>query len=195
HVAFELVGVLEERGQSAWGTDNDDVVFVPLSAFRARLHGGLGQFIDGTIVVSAVSREETAAVQARIESLLRARHRIRPGATDDFTVRNLSDIAAARQEGAATMNALLAGIALVSLVVGGIGIMNIMLVSVKERTREIGLRMAVGAKPRNVLTQFLVEAVTLSVLGGLLGVALGLAVAVWMAGRFDWPLLVEPSVV
>jgi len=195
NVPFEVVGVAATKGQSAFGSDNDDVVFVPVTAFRSRLQGGLQQFVDGVILVGATSQAATTGVEASIESLLRTRHRIRPGTPDDFTVRNLADIAAAQQEGARVMTSLLAGIALVSLVVGGIGIMNIMLVSVKERTREIGLRMAVGARPRNVLTQFLVEAVSLSLIGGLSGVAVGLAIAFWLAGRFEWPLLVQPAVV
>ena len=145
--------------------------------------------------VSAISPEDAARAQADVEALLRARHRIGQGGADDFTVRNLSEIASAQQEGASTMTSLLAGIALVSLVVGGIGIMNIMLVSVTERTREIGLRMAVGAKPRSILTQFLVEAVALSVAGGILGTAAGLGAASYLVSRFDWPMLVQPQVV
>jgi putative ABC transport system permease protein len=193
-VPFEVIGVTAEKGQSPFGTDNDDVAFVPVSTFRSRIEGGLGQFLDGTIFASAVAPERSAEAQAGIEALLRARHRIRPGAPDDFTVRNLGDLAAAQQEGAQTMTSLLAGIALVSLVVGGIGIMNIMLVSVTERTREIGLRMAVGARPRNILVQFMVEAMALSLVGGLLGLAAGLATAQWLVARFGWPMLVEPTV-
>jgi putative ABC transport system permease protein len=195
-VPFEVVGVAAEKGQSAFGTDNDDVAFVPVSTFRSRIEaGGLGQFLDGTIFASARSPELTGPAQARIEALLRARHRIRDGTPDDFTVRNLGDLAAAQEEGARTMTSLLAGIALVSLLVGGIGIMNIMLVSVTERTREIGLRMAVGARPRSILTQFLVEAIVLSGIGGLVGLAAGLATAGWLVSRFDWPMLVQPDVV
>jgi putative ABC transport system permease protein len=194
-VPFQVIGVADVRGQSAFGTDQDDVVFVPFTTFRSRLQGGLQQFLDGTIFAMAVSREATGEAQAQIQALLRERHRIRPGEPDDFTVRNLEDLAAAQQEGARTMTALLAGIALVSLVVGGIGIMNIMLVSVTERTREIGLRMAVGAKPRSILLQFLVESVVLAVVGGLLGVAAGLGAALHLVRRFDWPLLVEPGIV
>jgi putative ABC transport system permease protein len=195
-VPFEVIGVLAEKGQSAFGTDNDDVAFVPVSTFRSRVGtGALGQFLDGTIFASARSPELTAPAQERIEALLRARHRIRSGAPDDFTVRNLGDLAAAQEEGARTMTSLLAGIALVSLLVGGIGIMNIMLVSVTERTREIGLRMAVGARQRSILTQFLVEAIVLSGIGGLVGLAAGLATAAWLVSRFDWPMLVQPAVI
>jgi putative ABC transport system permease protein len=194
-VPFEVIGVAAEKGQSPFGSDNDDVAFVPISTFRSRIAGGLGQFLDGTIFASARAPERSAEAQAQIEALLRARHRLRPGAPDDFTVRNLGDLAAAQQEGAETMTSLLAGIALVSLVVGGIGIMNIRLVSVTERTREIGLRMAVGARPRNILVQFMVEAIALSLVGGLLGLAAGLATASWLVARFDWPMLVEPTVV
>jgi len=195
-VPFEVIGVLAEKGQSAFGTDNDDVAFVPISTFRSRVQvGALGQFLDGTIFASARSPELTTPAKTRIEELLRARHRIREGALDDFTVRNLGDLASAQEEGARTMTSLLAGIALVSLIVGGIGIMNIMLVSVTERTREIGLRMAVGARPRSILTQFLVEAIVLSGIGGLVGLAAGFATAAWLVSRFDWPMLVQPGVV
>jgi putative ABC transport system permease protein len=194
HVPFEVVGVAARRGQSGFGADQDDVVLVPSTTFRSRLEGGLQQFIRGTLYVSAVSRAETAQVERRIEALLRARHRIRPGMPDDFLIRNLADVAAAQEEAARTMTSLLAGIALVSLVVGGIGIMNIMLVSVTERTREIGLRMAVGARRSHILTQFMVEAVSLSILGGVFGLALGLGSASYLVHRFDWPMLIQPGV-
>jgi putative ABC transport system permease protein len=195
HVPFEVIGVAAAKGQSGFGQDQDDVVFVPSRTFRAKLRGGLQQFIAGSIFASASSAGDAARAQSEIEALLRARHRIREGAPDDFTVRNLSDVATAQQEGARTMTSLLAGIALVSLVVGGIGIMNIMLVSVTERTREIGLRMAVGAKPRSILTQFLVEAVALSLAGGVVGTAAGLGAAAYLVARFDWPMLVQPGMI
>jgi putative ABC transport system permease protein len=195
HVPFEVIGVTAAKGQSGFGQDQDDTVWVPAKTFRSKLQGGLQQFIAGSISVSAVSAGDAARAQEEIETLLRRRHRIAEGAPDDFTVRNLSEIASAQQEGARTMTSLLAGIALVSLVVGGIGIMNIMLVSVTERTREIGLRMAVGAKPRSILTQFLVEAVALSTAGGILGTAAGLGAAAWLVARFDWPMLVQPGII
>ncbi|HET7752617.1 MAG TPA: ABC transporter permease [Anaeromyxobacteraceae bacterium] len=195
HVPFEIIGVTAPKGQSGFGQDQDDVVFIPARTFRAKLQGGLQQYIAGSIVLSSVTSDASTEAQSQIEALLRARHRIAQGAPDDFTVRNLSEMAAAQQEGASTMTSLLAGIALVSLVVGGIGIMNIMLVSVTERTREIGLRMAVGAKPRSILTQFLVEAVTLSVAGGIVGTAAGLGAAGYLVRRFDWPMLVQPQII
>jgi putative ABC transport system permease protein len=191
NVPFEVVGVAASKGQSAFGSDNDDVVFIPESTYRSKLQGDLRQFISGSVNVQAVSKASTGEAQAQIEELLRRRHRLGPDADDDFQVRNLSDIATAQQEGADTMTSLLAGIALVSLLVGGIGIMNIMLVSVTERTREIGLRMAIGAKPRSILTQFMVEAVTLSVIGGLFGVAAGIGAASYLVARFDWPMLLQ----
>jgi putative ABC transport system permease protein len=194
-VPFQVIGVAAEKGQSPFGSDYDDVVLIPLSTFRSRIESGLQQFIGGTIFVGLISNEAAAPAQAAIEALLRERHQLRTGDPDDFSVRNLAEMAAAQQEGARTMNGLLAGIALVSLVVGGIGIMNIMLVSVTERTREIGLRMAVGAKPRSILVQFLVEAVSLSVIGGLLGVGAGLATAWLLVSRFDWPMLIQPAMV
>jgi putative ABC transport system permease protein len=193
-VPYQIVGVLSAKGATGFG-DQDDVVMVPVSTFRAKLQGGLPQLIGGSIQVSAVSSEDARAAEEQLTELLRTRHRIRDGQPDDFTVRNLAELATAQREGAQTMTSLLAGIALVSLVVGGIGIMNIMLVSVTERTREIGLRMAVGAKPRSILTQFLVEAVALSVAGGLVGTASGLGAAAWLAARFGWPMLVQPPTI
>jgi len=191
NVPFEVIGVAASKGQSAFGGDNDDVVFVPESTYRSKLQGELRQYISGSVNVQALPSSTTAEVQAQIEELLRRRHRIAEDADSDFQVRNLSDIASAQQEGADTMTSLLAGIALVSLLVGGIGIMNIMLVSVTERTREIGLRMAIGAKPRSILTQFMVEAVTLSLIGGLLGVAAGIGAASYLVARFEWPMLLQ----
>ena len=194
NVPFEVIGVLKSKGQSAFGSDNDDVVLVPSSTYGTKLAGGLQKFIQGQVYVGTAP-DATSQAETEIRELIRRRHRIREGAEDDFDVRNLADLASAQQEGAATMTSLLAGIALVSLLVGGIGIMNIMLVSVTERTREIGLRMAIGAKPRSILTQFMVEAVALSLLGGLLGVAAGLGAAKYLVAKFDWPMLVQPNII
>jgi putative ABC transport system permease protein len=195
NVPFEVIGVAASKGQTPWGSDSDDVVFIPSTTYRAKLQGDLHQFISGSIQVSAVSKDKTDEAQAQIEEVLRRQHKIREGQPDDFQVRNLAEMAQGQTEGAETMNSLLAGIALVSLLVGGIGIMNIMLVSVTERTREIGLRMAIGAKPRNILVQFMVEAIALSVLGGLIGVGAGLGAAQYLSAKFEWPMLVQPDVV
>ena len=194
-IPFTVVGVAESKGTSGRGADNDDIVFIPVSTFGAKIQGGLQKFIRGNIYVGAASQAETSRTQAEIEQLLRQRHRIAPGAKADFNVRDLSDLASAQQESAETITSLLAGVALVSLLVGGIGIMNIMLVSVTERTREIGLRMAVGAKPRHILAQFLVEAVTLATIGGVLGIAFGLGAASYLASRNSWSLLIRPDIV
>ncbi len=193
NIPFQVIGVTASKGSSARGDDEDDAVFVPWKTFRSKLSGGLQQFIPGALMVSAESESAIETARAGMERLLRVNHRIRPGADDDFTVRNLSEMAQAQQEGAKTMTSLLAGIALVSLIVGGIGIMNIMLVSVTERTREIGLRMALGAKPGTVLVQFLVEAVVLSVIGGLIGVAAGIGAAKYLVSTFNWPLQIQPG--
>jgi putative ABC transport system permease protein len=185
-VPFLVVGLLARKGQSPMGTDYDDAAFIPVSTFQNQIQGGLQKFIAGAVVVSAISAEDTGRAQAEITSLLRDRHHLGPADADDFSIRNLTEMAAAQQQGTQTLTALLAAIAVVSLVVGGIGIMNIMLVSVTERTREIGLRMAVGAKPWHVLAQFLAEAVTLSTIGGLLGIVLGTVIARVVAARLHW---------
>jgi putative ABC transport system permease protein len=146
-------------------------------------------------MVSTASPEDTTRAEKQIANLLRDRHHLPIGGEDDFSVRNLTEMASAQQEGVNTLTTLLASIAAVSLLVGGIGIMNIMLVSVTERTREIGIRMAVGARPRDVLAQFLVEALTLSLFGGAIGVVLGLFAANRLAANFGWPVLVRPDII
>ncbi len=195
NIPFTVIGVLSTKGQSPMGQDYDDCVVIPQSAFMTKVRGGLQKFVGGFIYASAVSEQDTGRAQRQIQDLLRERHRLAPGADDDFSVRNLAEMASAQQEGTNTLTTLLASIAAVSLLVGGIGIMNIMLVSVTERTREIGIRMAVGAKPRHILAQFLVEALTLSIAGGVFGVAIGIAVAQQLAARFDWPLLLRPDII
>jgi putative ABC transport system permease protein len=194
NIPFQVVGVLSPKGQSPMGQDYDDVVFVPQSAFLAKIQGGLQKFISGAIIVGAQAGQ-TRRAERQISDLLRDRHRIAVGGDDDFSIRNLTDIASAQQQGVSTITTLLAAIAAVSLVVGGIGIMNIMLVSVTERTREIGIRMAVGARPRDILAQFLVEALTLAIAGGAIGVALGVVGAQVLAARFGWPMLIRPDIV
>ena len=194
-IPFTVVGVLTKKGQSQWGQDYDDIVVVPVSTFQQKIKGGLKNFIEGSVAVSATSADSTARAESQIRALLRDRHRLPLGAEDDFSIRNLSEIASARQEGTRTLTTLLAAIAAVSLLVGGIGIMNIMLVSVTERTREIGLRMAVGAKPADIRLQFLVEALALAITGGLIGVALGVFGAWRLATSFGWEVLYRADVI
>jgi putative ABC transport system permease protein len=195
NVPFRVVGVAERKGQSPGGSDYDDVVYVPVSTFLAKIQGGLQNYLAGTIMVEVTGDGETSAVAARIAELLRDRHNIAAGADDDFTVKNLTETANRKEESTQALTLLLASIAAVSLLVGGIGIMNIMLVSVTERTREIGVRVAVGAKPRHILIQFLIESLALSVMGGLAGVGLGLVGAQRLALRFAWPMLVRVDVI
>ncbi len=195
HIPFTVIGVLAKKGQSAMGQDYDDAAFIPVTTFARKIQGGLGKYLTGQIFVEATSADTTTRALKDISILLRDRHHIAPNQDDDFSIRNLSEIAGAQQQGTETMTTLLASVAAVSLLVGGIGIMNIMLVSVTERTREIGVRMAIGAKPSHILVQFLIEALSLSIAGGLAGVALGLGVATWLASRFRWPMLVQVDVI
>jgi putative ABC transport system permease protein len=183
---FVIAGVLAKKGTSPMGSDEDDTIIVPASSFVKKLgSGGVAKYVPGQVLVSAVSDDRTQEAQAAIEETLRARHRIR--GDDDFSVRDLSSIAAAQQESTGTITSLLAGVALVSLLVGGIGIMNIMLVSVTERTREIGIRLAIGTRGRDVLRQFLIEATVLSVIGGAIGVLVGIGAAKLITFVNDWP--------
>jgi putative ABC transport system permease protein len=191
---FTVIGVLDRKGQSPMGTDYDDTAIIPVSTFQTKIQGGLQKYIAGILLVGAKSSADTSRAQQQVASILRDRHHIPSPAEDDFNIRNLTELAAAQQQGTQTLTALLAAIAVVSLIVGGIGIMNIMLVSVTERTREIGVRMAVGAKPWHVLAQFLVEAVTLSIAGGFIGLALGMGAAAMLADRLGWALVVRPDI-
>jgi putative ABC transport system permease protein len=194
-VPFTVIGTLAPKGQSLMGQDQDDVILMPISTARNRVLGGsvARQRTAGTIFVKVREGADIKAVEEEIRSLLRQRHRVQPGAEDTFTLRNLSELLAAREESSRIMALLLAAVASVSLLVGGIGIMNIMLVSVTERTREIGLRMAVGARARDILAQFLVEAVTLALIGGLIGIALGLGGS-WLIAHFaDWRVELRPD--
>ena len=195
HTPFTVIGVLVKKGQSAMGQDYDDAAFIPVTTFATKIQGGLGKYVTGQIMVEATSAETTGRALKDISGLLRDRHHIAPNQDDDFSIRNLSEIAGAQQQGTETMTTLLASVAAVSLLVGGIGIMNIMLVSVTERTREIGVRMAIGAKPMHILVQFLVEALSLSIAGGITGVLMGLGIATWLASRFRWPMLVQVDVI
>jgi putative ABC transport system permease protein len=185
-VPFVVLGVLDRKGQSPMGSDYDDVAYIPIRTFQNQIQGGLQKFIAGIILVGATSGEDTKRAQSEITSILRDRHHLGPADDDDFNIRNMTEIANAQQQGTQALTALLAAIAIVSLVVGGIGIMNIMLVSVTERTREIGVRMAVGAKPSHILAQFMAEALTLSMIGGMIGVAMGWALARIAASRMGF---------
>jgi putative ABC transport system permease protein len=189
---FTIVGVLASKGQSGGGQDQDDVAFAPYTTVMKKIRGIT--FIQ-QVQVSAASSAEVALVADRIASLLRTRHKIQPGEPDDFMVRTIEEMANVRKEATQTMTALLASIAGVSLLVGGIGIMNIMLVSVTERTREIGLRMAIGARGRDVLLQFLVEAVVLSLFGGGIGIALGVGLSQGVTLWQGWPTAVSTDAV
>jgi putative ABC transport system permease protein len=191
---YTVVGVAAKKGQSSTGQDYDDAAFIPVSTFAQKVQGGLGKFVAGSIYVQAQAGQ-SARAQADVSALLRDRHRLLDSSDDDFSIRNLSEVASAQQQGADTMTTLLASVAGVSLLVGGIGIMNIMLVSVTERTREIGVRMALGAKPRHILWQFLIEALSISLGGGMLGTALGIESASYLAGRFGWPMQVQIDVI
>jgi putative ABC transport system permease protein len=192
---FLVVGVADRKGQSATGQDYDDAAFMPFTTFAQKVQGGLSKYLQGTMMIAATSSDTTSRAQKDITALLRDRHHLAASDDDDFSIRNLSEIAGAQQQGTDTMTALLASVAAVSLLVGGIGIMNIMLVSVTERTREIGIRMAIGAEPHHILMQFLIEALALSVAGGLIGVGLGVGVADWLASKFQWPMLLQPGVI
>jgi putative ABC transport system permease protein len=195
NVSFRVAGVLAPKGQSPRGQDNDDVVFIPETTFRSFIQGGLQKYIQGTIVVGASSGEATDRAQRQVTALLSDRHHIRSGMENDFSIRNLTDIAQTVTAATTALTLLLAAIAGVSLLVGGIGIMNIMLVSVTERTREIGLRMALGAKTANILLQFLAESAALSLVGGIMGTVLGVVTTQLIARRFGWPVPVRPEVI
>jgi len=188
NLPFRVDGVLESKGQNVTGQDQDDVIFAPYTTVQRKISGITWlQFI----AASAVSQEASVAAVAPITSLLRERHRIRPGDDDDFLIRTQADIADLQNQTQSTMTYLLGGIASVSLLVGGIGIMNIMLVSVTERTREIGVRMAVGATEDDVRRQFLVEAVTLSMMGGFIGIIFGLVGSALISNLLSWPTLIS----
>ena len=184
-VPVTVIGLLEKKGQNSMGQDQDDVVVVPISTYRNRIQGGVGGKLKrvGTISVKVREGEDMKTAEDAIRDLLRQRFKVQSGAEDPFTIRNLTEILQAQEASSRVMTLLLAAVAGISLVIGGIGIMNIMLVSVTERTREIGLRMAVGARGRDILAQFLIEAVTLSLVGGAIGVVLG-AAATWAVAAF-----------
>jgi putative ABC transport system permease protein len=197
NVPLQVIGVMAKKGQSAVGQDQDDVVFVPLNAARQRVLGrNLANARSiGAIYVKVREGESLSTAEEDVKALLRQRHRLQPQQDDDFSIRNLAEIAATREASARTLAWLLAAVAGVSLAVGGIGIMNIMLVSVTERTREIGLRVAVGARRRDIRRQFLFEAAGLAGIGGIVGVVAGVVAAYFIANAAGWPLLVQTSTI
>jgi putative ABC transport system permease protein len=184
-VPVTIIGVLEKKGQNMMGQDQDDIIIVPISTYRNRIQGGIGGKLKriGSMSVKVKEGQSMKAAEEGIKDLLRQRLKVQPGADEPFSVRNLTEILQAQEANSRIMTMLLAAVAGISLIIGGIGIMNIMLVSVTERTREIGLRMAVGARGKDILAQFLIEAVTLSLIGGAIGVLIG-AVATWAVGKF-----------
>jgi len=187
-VPFTIVGVLDRKGQSSWGNDQDDIVIIPLSTAKKKVLGvsRANARSVGSISVKIRAGENMIDAEEQMRALLRQRHRLQPYQDDDFTLRNLAEVLQTQEESSKVMTYLLLAIASVSLLVGGIGIMNIMLVSVTERTREIGLRMAVGARGRDILLQFLVEAVTLSVIGGIIGIAVGITSSYAISEFAEW---------
>ncbi len=197
NVPFTIVGLLEPKGQNLGGQDQDDVVLIPINTARGRIIGRYqGRLRSvGHVYVKMVDGADMQDAVVKIQDLLRQRHRITPDKDDDFNIRNLSEVVQAEQEASKTLSSLLAAIASVSLLVGGIGIMNIMLVSVTERTREIGIRMAVGARPQDILAQFLSEAIILSLIGALAGVALGVGGSLALAKWAEWNVAIQADAV
>jgi len=190
NVPFRVVGVLERKGGSTMGQDQDDAIIAPYTTVMKRLEG---RSRVGMILAAAISPDRVSDAQGEIDLLLRQRHRIGPGQDADFMIRSQEEMASTAAESSKTLSVLLGSVAAISLLVGGIGIMNIMLVSVTERTREIGIRMAIGAKGRHVLAQFLLEAVVLSVVGGLIGILLGVGASELIARYAGWPVELGPG--
>lgn len=190
NLPFRVIGVMSVKGQSSFGQDQDDTIIMPYTTAQKKL---LSITHIQYAMVSAISGEATTTAQAEITSLLKQRHKIPPNGDDDFTVRNMADVAEAANATNQIMTILLGSIASVSLLVGGIGIMNIMLVSVTERTREIGIRMAIGARSHQIQLQFLIESMILSLMGGILGVGLGIGASYGISFGLGWPILISKS--
>ncbi|MEA1995779.1 MAG: ABC transporter permease [Campylobacterota bacterium] len=190
HVPFTVIGILSPKGSTAHG-DQDDVIFVPIATAQRKLFGTTLPGVVKIIIVKAKNTELVKTAEREINSLLMQRHRIRAGQDKDFTVRDLTEITSAVHKISTTLSLLLGSIAMISLIVGGIGIMNIMLVSVTERTREIGIRMAVGATTANILMQFLIESIVLSIIGGFMGIIFGMIASLIMAHFMQWPILIS----
>ncbi|MGE5894140.1 MAG: ABC transporter permease [bacterium] len=195
NVPFTVVGVLERKGQSPQGQDQDDTILIPITTAQKKLFGTLFPGMVRIIMVKAKSLEDLPSADQQINNLLRQRHRIGPKQENDFTVRNLTSVMQAREQSTRVMTLLLGAIASVSLLVGGIGIMNIMLVSVTERTREIGIRMAVGAKTWDIRLQFIIEALTMSLIGGVLGIIIGISTSLILSNLSGWTTVISlPSI-
>ncbi|MCJ7642475.1 MAG: FtsX-like permease family protein, partial [Desulfobacterales bacterium] len=190
-----VAGVLTPKGQTTWGQDQDDLIFVPLTTAQRQLFGQTFPGMVRNIAVQAWGPDEVKQVETQINELLRQRHRIQPHQDDDFSVRDLTEMMSSREESANVMSLLLGSIASISLIVGGIGIMNIMLVSVTERTREIGIRIAVGAKARDILLQFLIESLILSLMGGILGIGIGMVGTIILSSFAQWPILFSTTAI
>jgi len=195
NVPFRVVGVLVPKGQTSWGQDQDDVVIVPFSTAERRVLGTSALGTTNQILVSSPTPEAATAAVGEIRDLLHARHRTPPGQDDDFTVRSMAELFEMSIMASRVMARLLAAIGSISLLVGGIGIMNTLLVSVTERTREIGIRLAVGAKARHILLQFLVESTVLSLAGGVVGTVVGVAIARLLGRLAGWPIVISPIAV
>ena len=192
--SFKVIGVMAAKGSGSWGEDQDDTIFAPYTTVQRKLRGRDGTNISG-ITISARSADDIAQTTAQIEEVLRAEHKLIQGEDDDFMVRTQEDMASMRTQMTTTMTSFMLAIAVIALLVGGIGIMNIMLVSVTERTREIGLRMAVGAKGQDVLWQFLVEAIVLCFVGGLIGVGFAFVLAWVLTELLQWPTSMSPDAI
>ena len=194
-IPFTIIGVLERKGQSPQGQDQDDVVFIPLQTAQRKVFGSQFPNTVGAMMIQASSADVLKKAEEEATALLDQRHRIGPSRERDFSVRNLSEILAVSEQSSKVMSLLLGAVASISLIVGGIGIMNIMLVSVTERTREIGIRMAIGAKQRDILLQFLTEAVLLTTCGGIIGMAVGVAGAMIVSKLMQWPTLISSEAI
>ena len=195
-IPFQVIAVLDSKGQSSMGNDNDDVLIIPVTTARKRVLGGNNTVPNSvqTIMLEVAQNESMSEVQQEVENLLRQRRNVRAGSKDDFSVRNLAEFIKARTATQNTLSVLLASTAMISLLVGGIGIMNIMLVSVTERTREIGLRIAIGARQQDIRNQFLVESVTLCLLGGVIGLLLGVLGSLGISFLGQWPIAIDLNI-
>jgi len=194
-IPFTVIGLLEHKGQSPQGQDQDDVIYVPLRTAQRKLFGSQMRSTVGAIMIQAQGADVLKKAEEEVTALLDQRHRIGPSRERDFTVRNLSELLAVSEQSSKVMSILLGAVASISLIVGGIGIMNIMLVSVTERTREIGIRMAIGARQRDILLQFLTEAVLLTTCGGIIGMVVGVSGAMIISKIMDWPTLISSQAI